>query len=382
VKFFPDDKFKIQSILLLAICVCVLGGILVAGLWPFRAPKNEVSWLPEGNGILFGKHGSIVSANPIQASGSRAEKSCSLEIWLQPRRLDSAGTILSFYSPISETASFSLGQWRGGLVLEGASREKSSRGSRVYVPDVFRGLKPVMVTMSFAETGATIYADANLLKRVPNFILAGRDLTGQLVVGSNSSATFNWSGQLKGIAIYDHDLTVPQVSQSYSDWMIGRPPTSVGNDGAVDRYLFNEGQGSIVHNQVDSGTSLLVPERFFAVHKIFLERPWDEYQNGWHYWKDVAVNVAGFVPLGFFFCAYFGAVLKIRHATWLTVFLGFAVSLTIEVSQAFLPTRDSGITDIITNTCGTSLGTMVWYYLMCLRSIHGYDWPFWSDGND
>ena len=87
MKFLPDDKFKIQSILLLAICVCVLGGILVAGLWPFHAPKNEVSWLPEGNGVLFGKHGSIVSADLIKASGLRAEKSCSLEIWLQPKRL-------------------------------------------------------------------------------------------------------------------------------------------------------------------------------------------------------------------------------------------------------------------------------------------------------
>ena len=380
MKFLPDDKFKIQSILLLAICVCVLGGILVAGLWPFHAPKNEVSWLPEGNGVLFGKHGSIVSADLIKASGSRAEKSCSLEIWLQPKRLDSAGTILSFYSPTSETASFSLGQWRGGLVLEGASRGKSARGSRIYVPDVFRGLKPVMVTLSFAETGASVYADAKLLKRVPNFIVSGQDLTGQLVIGSNSSATFNWSGQVKGLAIYDHDLSTSQVSQNFSDWMIGGQPTPVGNDGVVGRYLFSEGQGSVVHNQVDSGTSLLIPERFFAVHKIFLERPWDEYQNGWHYWKDVAVNVAGFIPLGFFFCAYFATALKIKHATWITVFLGFAVSLTIEVSQAFLPTRDSGMTDIITNTFGTSLGTMLWAYLSSRGSSTDYDSPIPEQG--
>ncbi len=30
-------------------------------------------------------------------------------------------------------------------------------------------------------------------------------------------------------------------------------------------YLFNEGTGNVVHNQIDSATDLTIPERFFVL---------------------------------------------------------------------------------------------------------------------
>jgi len=35
------------------LCGSVLVAILTAGLWPFHAPKNEVRWLSDGNGLHF-----------------------------------------------------------------------------------------------------------------------------------------------------------------------------------------------------------------------------------------------------------------------------------------------------------------------------------------
>jgi glycopeptide antibiotics resistance protein len=71
------------------------------------------------------------------------------------------------------------------------------------------------------------------------------------------------------------------------------------------------------------------------------------------------VNVAGFVPMGFFFTAYFSLVRPMRRPRIAVVAMGLAVSLTIEMGQYFLPTRDSGINDLITSTLGTEFGAVL-----------------------
>src|SRR5208337_2202306 len=162
--------------------------------------------------------------------------------------------------------------------------------AEIYVGDVLSSLKPVFVTITSGETGTTIYVDGTLVKRFPNFAVSSRDLTGQLVVGSAPSTAYNWSGQVKGLAVYDRELSVAEVSQDFAGWTKSSQPDSSKSEGVVARYLFDEGKGNVVHNQVDSATNLLIPERFFVLHEEFLQRPWDEFRPGWRYWKNVGIN--------------------------------------------------------------------------------------------
>jgi hypothetical protein len=359
--YFPWVRSaKIQPVLLRVICACVLVGILAAGIWPFHAPRNEVSWLSGGNGLLFGKYGSIVSAGAFKANKSREAAPCSLEIWLQPS-LDYSGTILASYWPESHVIPFALWQSHRNLGIQRTSLDQFRHTERteIYVADLFRHSKAVFVTISSGPAGTAIYADGLLVKNSPSVRWSTHDLTGQFILGNAATGTGTWSGELKGLAVYDRELTASEVSQHYASWTKNTQTDLAKSEGVVALYLFNEGKGNVVHNQVDPATNLLIPERFFVLHEQFLERPWDEFHSRWSYWEDVEINIVGFIPFGFCFRAYFSAIGKIKRATWLTIALGFAVSLTIEVLQAFLPTRDSGMTDLITNTFGTALGAIL-----------------------
>ena len=50
-------------------CIAVLLGILVAGLWPFHTPKNEVTWLKDRNGLRFGDYGTVRSTDALDWAG-------------------------------------------------------------------------------------------------------------------------------------------------------------------------------------------------------------------------------------------------------------------------------------------------------------------------
>jgi hypothetical protein len=344
-----------------AICLLVLSCILIAGLWPFRAPKNEVSWLDDGNGLLFGEYGSILSSGTFKANNPAGVPSCSLEIWLQPS-FDHSGTILAFYSAENPDVPFQLWQSHGDLGIRRSNLNlfHQTERTRIYVADLFRQGRPVFITISSGPAGTAIYEDGVLARKFPEFRVSSQDLATQIILGNAPGVIHAWSGTLKGVAIYDRELASAEVSQHYANWMNNTQTGLAKSDGIVALYLFNEGKGSIVHNKVDSTTDLLIPKRFFVLREEFLEPPWSEFYPAWSYWSNLGVNIAGFVPFGFFFCGYLFWVRKIKRAVIVTVAMGFIVSLTIEVLQAFLPTRNSGMTDLITNTSGTALGAMAW----------------------
>ena len=77
--------------------------------------------------------------------------------------------------------------------------------------------------------------------------------------------------------------------------------------------------------------------------------------------RDIAVNIIGFVPFGFFvFCfrRIKSPERSVRNVLF-AVAAGAALSLAIELIQVWLPQRSSAVTDIAFNTLGAILGVML-----------------------
>jgi VanZ like family/Concanavalin A-like lectin/glucanases superfamily len=347
---------------LAGLSILVLCAVLVAGLWPFHAPINDVTWIGNANGLTFGRHGTVLSSGMFTAPGSRDEASCSLEIWLRPLHRVASNTLLAFYAP-ERPLQFSLHQSETDLALQIGSPNQHvpAKGSAViYVPEIFRKRKLLLIAITSGGQGTRIYIDGALARTAPQFRLSAKDFTGQLVLGTSPVVNDGWSGQLRGLAIYQQELAAAQVSRHFQSWTTNGRPDIDENERVLGLYLFDEHQGRVVHNHISSGIDLYIPERYLIVREKFLEPPWKEFYPDWSYWKNVGINIGGFIPLGFFFCAYLILLRQVRYPALVTIILGAAISLTIEVLQAYLPTRDSGMTDIVTNTLGTCFGVLLY----------------------
>jgi VanZ family protein len=356
--------------ILAGICVFVLAGILTAGLWPFHAPANQVAWLRDG--LLLGRHGTVLSTEVFKPSTRLEEAGRSVEIWLQPAHAECSRTILAFYNP-AELQQFSLHQSDNDLALQ--TDLKSTTGpedsARLgYLGHVFRQRSRVFVTITSGSQGTAAYVDGSLAERFPSFRPGSQAFTGRLVLGNSPVVNDSWSGIWLGLAIYNQELTAAQVRHHYESWTAEGRPDIRDDEQSTAVYLFDERRGNIVHNiarnRSNAGIALQIPEKYQILNEKFLEPAWKEFRSDSGYWKNLAINIVGFIPLGFFFYAYWSSA---RHRRWsglLTVMLGAATSLTIEVLQAFLPTRDSGTTDLITNTLGTYLGVMFYRWTSTL----------------
>jgi VanZ family protein len=359
---------KASSKLLGVACGLLLGGLLVAGLWPFHSPRNQVVWFAGGNGLRFGGRGTILSLGKFKAANALTGAPCSLEIWFEPAVAAASGTLFAFYAPGSPRQ-FSLRQSISDLALQSDLRGGRYRTltTRLYVDDIFRRGKTLFVTITAKGGQTAVYIDGALARTAPKFPLSAKDFDGELVIANSPGVGNSWSGLLRGLAFYDQEFSPTQVSHHYQTWIEkGRPDVSE-NERAVAIYLFDERGGHVIHNCVPSGSDLYIPDRYLVLDQTLLCPFWVAYRPTWGYWSDVLINIAGFVPFGFLFCAYFALGGRVKRPALLTIFLGFTLSLTIESLQSFLPTRSSDMTDVITNTLGTCFG--VWLYRLIIWRV-------------
>jgi|ERR1700730_4721284 len=348
---------------LVVLSLIVLSITLSAGLWPFSFHQgNNVNWIVDRAGLHFGDHGMIVSRGKFEGLRTVATKGCSLELWVEPALSSGSSTILSFYNPQSPSR-VQLQQSLDDLAFIHARRPPYNRSNQqsVFLDHVLKKGQKILITLAYAIGVLDVYLDGSLRKSTRSVEMPCVDFAGTLIVGNTPYRDASWTGIVYGLAFYDHGLRAGEVVENFRKWKNNRDDSSGDDAKPYSLYLFNERNGTIVHDFGTAGIDLEIPKYYFLLHPGFLVPFWREFRPSLHYVKDVAINIFGLVPLGFCFAALFAWVMGRKRNLMYTMAASFCVSLTIEVLQAFIPIRLSGTTDLITNTSGGALGA--WLYL-------------------
>ncbi|HEX4380041.1 MAG TPA: VanZ family protein [Candidatus Acidoferrum sp.] len=352
--------------------LCVIAALMLmwATLWPFNPyPRNGVAWLPNANALRFYDSGVVSSDAPLKPRAEAAPgDACAIEIYLRPLTHDDAGNLLTFASADNPDAVF-LRQWRESLIIY-RSRPIHGSGPKLTAYEVDNALRShqlVLATISFGANGTTVYIDGKVVGQTTRFRIRRDELYRQIVLGNSPSNFQVWHGEIYGLAIYDGEVTQAHAAAHFAEWsgasssQSTMPSISVAANHVLARYDFRERSGGLIHSEVASAPSLIIPARFSIQYKPWLDSPIEEFEWTRSWRHDVIENVIGFMPFGFVLGGLFALSRPRSQAILMATFIGFSLSFTVESLQYFIPRRDSSWTDVITNTTGTLLGALIAY---------------------
>lgn len=347
--------------------VIVCGIMFYAGLRPkgFRF-HNEVAWITEPTGgIHFGKWG-IAYTEHKAGSTNFLPDSVTIELAIKVPKADHGISPVIFYlwadhSPVSVY----MIQWKNNLILRKMVcswfRDKESEiGAAVEC-----GKKHLLVITSCRNAGTNLFVDGVQMDSSSRLSLYDdRGNLQRLAVGNASDAASPWHGDIYSLSIYKGIISPDDARARYLQWAAGAEVAAPKGGFAV--YQFDEGTGWVVHDRSGGLGDLLIPHWVHIPQKKILTMPWKDFRKDVFFLGDVAVNFIGFIPFGFFFFGLLRAKSDFNHRKQVTVTIlsGGSMSLFFELTQVFVPTRTSQMSDLIANILGTSAGIFLYELIM------------------
>lgn len=350
------DRRSSHKILLPLICLTILLGILVAGLWPFRfRPVNNVRWIKGEPGLRFEDFGIAYSKAPLFGPGGPVDLASPFAIRMEVRPhaepSDSLPRILSAYDARGRELFF-LGQWKSELILRILKEERDFRirtretGADGLQKDVTRS-----IVVRSDINSLTLFVDgmpARTSSGVNFSLLTDKRSPARIILGNSPFGDSPWRGDLLSLSFFMKALSPGEIETRET--------------APVIRYDFSEGTGSVCRNGVDPRYDLTLPAIFRAPEKGILVPPWRVQNYNRTFWIDVMVNILGFLPFGFAVYAWLGTDGH-KKPPWMRIAIvlsGAGISFFIELMQVYLPTRDSSLTDLINNIIGTYIGASLY----------------------
>lgn len=355
-----ENRMKVRFLVPLLFSVMVVMA-LIAGLWPFQTGPENGARL-KGNGLEFtgmGIANASCAGRPLFPSGEATVELAATPLDLP---LDWTGALISFHDSGGKMV-LTVFQWSDRLIISSG-------------PDVAAGVRSVfalnrgtLLAVSAGKDGIRIFVDGKPYAGSPK-PFQGLDKVTCFTLGATPEGRHPWQGRLERFALW---------SRALSDDEAGRgsvfSPAGAGPDlsGLAGSYNF-EGSGRVVRNAVPGELDISVPETFRPVRRVFLGPLFEDSGRFRFEPMDAAVNLIGFMPLGFLAFFLRPASRTGAASVLFAVSAGFVLSLFIETVQVFMPERFSHLPDLLLNTSGALAGALFALFLrrlgMIRRSIH------------
>lgn len=353
-----------RHILLTAACLLCGLSLLAIGLWPFNfRADNHAVLLPNAGGLKFETPaerskqdlgGMVFTPKPLACRSQDGCEAGALTIEIELRAENELSSclkrIVEVRRPDGSTA-FYLGQWKSSLIVRSFNTPpaKGKPYREIGAGGVLAAGRKSLVTIVSGPQGTDIHLDGQLFKNFPGarLLRENETLEGHRVyLGNSPDLSCPWAGSVMGFALYGKAWTPAEAA--------GGPLTcSSGRVAAVACYRFDSLAGESIVDLSGAANDLWKPVRL-----VFDKRPLGLPDGQSFSASDVTVNLLGFVPFGFLVCLRLLVAGKssTRSCFFLAIAVCFAVSLAIELTQVWLPGRDSSFLDLTTNILGSAIG--------------------------
>jgi glycopeptide antibiotics resistance protein len=345
------------------------------GLWPFNLNQNnEVHWIEGERGLEFHRAGIDRKYFPVGVAYSEDSyripsnpendsASVTVELLFKPGKIPrfNFGSIVAFKDEEKAT-SFVISQWKKSLIVR--KHDAGVTTHRHYDEiDLLNALtrdSTILLTITSGSAGTKLYVNGEFKKQRKELHLVGqgRSIVGKLILGNSAAGREPWAGKIYGLSIYESELSALTIAQHYQSWL--SPDTSEINaqNSMIALYTFEEGQGTRSINKIQSGTPILIPEKFTILQKIILEPPWYNFSFNLAFIFDFTINILGFIPMGIMLTLLLRNIFRLRgnRLFVLTFLIGSATSFLIEILQIWMPQRHSSLSDLILNITGLLIG--------------------------
>jgi len=350
---------------LIGLSVVFLLIILAVGLKPKGMRfGNRVSWIKDRPGVRFSRLG-IAYTRPLGdltlPQNSEAD-GFSIEIAMKPAGY--RGRRFQFILVLhdgDDSEQLVVAQYHSWLiVMNGDDYAYKKKIKRISVDAASPSPITRFVTLTSGEEGTRIFFDGKPVateKELRLRIPIGNQT--RIVVGNSVYGRHPWHGDIYGLALYNYPLASQKVAHHFDCWSKEGRFLFAGRDNPFALYFFDETGGAEVRDHSGANRHLEIPLMMQVLKRRILAPPWIDFRLDSGFISDALVNFTGFIPFGFILFATllkFGPAIE-KHAFLVTIALCFSVSLSLEIAQAWMPSRSSSMLDLILNTLGGLAGT-------------------------